>query len=170
MDVQNLALLQHLSDPSHASFEAAWKAFILELPILAPLVNEQARASVVAAVENWQGSGFGQSQLALLLFQWTGVKLLSSDFGKYRDIVAAALALFYGSSAPPKDLVGDDLQAAFALASLLTGAPSLALRPWSCLVPGLGARSVASPINTGAVFLRWSPTVAATMLDDLSRK
>ena len=45
--------------------------------------------------EVWKGSGIGQAQLSRFMYQWTGVRIMTSDWSKYRDIVVCALALYY---------------------------------------------------------------------------
>ena len=111
--------LDNLVSGDEASFEHAWGLFINDFLNAVPMVREELRQAVVVKAEVWKGSGIGQAQLSRFIYQWTGVRIMTSDWSKYRDIVVCALALYYRLLNVPKDLSNEFADAAFKLCDKL---------------------------------------------------
>ena len=77
------------------------------------MVRGELRQAVVVKAGVWKGSGIGQAQLSRFIYQWTGVRIMTSDWSKYRGIVVCALALYYRLLNVPKDLSNGFADAAF---------------------------------------------------------
>ena len=107
--------LDNLVSGDEASFEHAWGLFINDFLNAVPMVREELRQAVVVKAEVWKGSGIGPAQLSRFIYQWTGVRIMTSDWSKYRDIVVSALALYYRLLNVPKDLSNEFADAAFKL-------------------------------------------------------
>ena len=61
----------------------------------------------------------GQASLSRMIYSWTGVRILTSDWTRYRDVFDIALVLYYRLPNLPKDLVGEYAEAAFKLCDKL---------------------------------------------------
>ena len=111
----------NLVSGEEASFEHAWGLFINDFLNAVPTVREELRQAVMVKAEVWNGSDIGQAQLSKFISQWTGVRIMTSDWSKYREIALCALALYYRLLNVPKDLRNVFADAAFKLCDKLEG-------------------------------------------------
>ena len=97
------------------TLDAAWALFMNNLLSYARLAPRELRDSILEGGGRWQGSGYGQGNLSRLIYDFTKVAVLATNFADYRDVVLVGLALFWRSASIPKELSGDAKSAAFQL-------------------------------------------------------
>ena len=85
----------------------------------APLAPRELRDSILEGGGRWRASGCGQGNLSRLIYDFTKVAVLATNFDDYRDVVLVGLALFWRSASIPKELNGDAKSAAFQLCEAL---------------------------------------------------
>ena len=113
--------LDNLISDDQAVLEQAWVLFINNFLEAVPEVRREIRQQVVIKADSWQGHGMGQASLSRMMYTWIGVRILTSDWMRYRDVFVIALALYYCLPNLPKDLVGEYAEAAFKLCDKLDG-------------------------------------------------
>ena len=117
-----MTLYEQLVSVDSEAFEVAWGRLFFNLDVVKQLLNDldnEKAARLLEAGSQWRGRGYTTSKAAKLLFQATGVSLVSSEFHEYRDAFLFALSLILNLEVPRATLPEAGAQAAFAWASCL---------------------------------------------------
>ena len=75
---------------------------------------------IITEAEQWQRHGMEQASFSWLIYSWTGVRILTSDWTRYPDVFVIAIAVFYRLPNLPKDS-HEYAEAAFKLCDKLDG-------------------------------------------------
>ena len=73
------------------TLDAAWALFMHNLLSYARLAPRELRDSILEGGGRWRGSGYGQGNLSRLIYDFTKVAVLATNFDDYRDVVLVGL-------------------------------------------------------------------------------
>ena len=111
-------LFQKLLEVDKESGKQAWRSFLFNLEearLLKSLMTEERAQVLFQAGTLWNGDGWNSTSASKVLYNLTGVPLVSGEFGHYRDCWMYAIAVYWdvGSQVTLQDSVAN---AAFQLA------------------------------------------------------
>ena len=101
----------------------AWRSFLYNVEAarsLGPLSHQEAMA-LLSAGHRWAGGGWTTSRASRALHSLTGIPLIAAEVSSYRDAWLYALSMHFNVDVPSLELSDRSSEAAFALASLLSG-------------------------------------------------
>ena len=119
-------LLNALKDSSNPGFNVAWTQFFLNPDSVRTLktLNEATVTELITAGAHWTGAGWNTSKASKVLYNLTGVPLVTSEFSEYKNAWFFALALHYNVQIAQMDLSDRASEAAFQLAEALSADPA----------------------------------------------
>ena len=91
-------VLQKLLNSEDEGFEDSWNLFFMDVQKvreIGSLLTPQLASALLAAGQQWKGSGWNTSKASKTLFNLTGVPLVKSTWVDYRNAFLYALSLFY---------------------------------------------------------------------------
>ena len=118
---QAQGFLQQLLQVETEGGQQAWKDFLFNVEKVAELdsiIDPNKAAALMVEGLQWSGGGWNSTTASKALFELTGVPLVTSNFGQYRDAWLYALALHWQIDIPECTLVDQAAAAAFALAEV----------------------------------------------------
>ena len=102
---------QDLFSGDQGTLHHAWKLFMEDLVPLVAIAPEGLHDNIIQGGGHWSRAGYGQRNLSRLIFDMSKVRVLSTRFDVYRDVILVVLALYWHLNSLPKVLEGDAKQA-----------------------------------------------------------
>ena len=104
------------------TFEKEWATFIFNVPKLMLLLDEtKDMVKILNAGLLFNGGGLSTGTLSKTLYQVSGVAMVKSTFGPYRDAWLLGIALLSNLELPQVEAAPDVAEAAFALTTAVEG-------------------------------------------------
>ena len=105
--------------PTHPDYLTTWSTFFYNIQAVKSLGTPQEASAIISAGEDWNGHGWTTGRASKVLYEITGVPLVSGNLTEYKGSFLYALALHWGVDLATFDLTEKAAEAAFALAGVL---------------------------------------------------
>ena len=111
-----------LSDTSGPEWSATWSSFLFNIEAVVSLGTPSDPTAIITAGEKWEGEGWATSRASKVLYEATGVPLVSASVDDYKGSFLYALALYWSLDVARFNLGERASDAAFALAGFFGAA------------------------------------------------
>ena len=114
-------MLETLLNTESQDYNGSWKALLFNVQAVKQVTQEIGADVSVAeqlcrAGQSWTGAGLATGTCSKLLYEVTGVTLVSANFADYRDAFLFSLTLWFGLEVLQLDLTEKAAEASFVLA------------------------------------------------------
>ena len=111
---------ENLTNVTQPEWSSTWSSFLLNIQAVRNLGVPNDPASILAAGEPWNGEGWTTGRAGKVLYEITGVPLVSSNVEDNKGSFLYALALHWSLDVANFNLTEKAAEAAFALAGIFS--------------------------------------------------
>ena len=116
-------IIKRLRDTNDPEWSATWSTFLFNVKAVNELGYPAKAQAIITAGEVWRGDGWTTGRASKVLYETTGVPLVSANVEDYKGSFLYALALHWGLDVASFELSERASDAAFALAAAFDWAP-----------------------------------------------
>jgi hypothetical protein len=115
-------LERKLCDMASVEWSPTWSSFLFNVEAVVSLGTPSDPTAIITAGEKWEGEGWTTSRASKVLYETTGVPLVSASVEDYKGSFLYSLALYWSLDVARFDLGERASDAAFALAGIFGAA------------------------------------------------